>query len=260
MDRTSLHITAENVASTLGKTVNRRSLVKSIASIGGAALLVPAIGLLSPAAARSTDSLIVNTAGARLRSGAGTGYSVVASLAKGTEVRYLADGGNANGYRWYKVRVLATGKEGFVSASLLSAPDAGPVGDPVIVGSAHTTAAVNLRSGPSTGNSVLRVVPKGAVVQASNTARSGFRYVIHNGLAGWIADQYLAWSPAGNPTGETFRATANLNLRAEPNTGARVKLVIPSGATVKALAGVANGWREVSYNGTSGWVATSYLN
>ena len=148
MDRTSLHTVAENVAGTLDKTVNRRSLVKSIASIGGAALLVPAIGLLSPAAARSTDSLIVNTAGARLRSGAGTGYSVVASLAKGTEVRYLADGGNANGYRWYKVRVLATGKEGFISASLLSAPDAGPAGDPVIVGSATTTSAVNLRSGP----------------------------------------------------------------------------------------------------------------
>jgi uncharacterized protein YgiM (DUF1202 family) len=260
MDHTSHRTPAESVASTLDKTVSRRSLVKSFAGIGGAALLVPAIGFLAPAAARSTDTLIVNTAGARLRSGAGTGYSVIVSLAKGTEVRYLANGGSANGYTWYKVKVLSTGTEGFVAASLLSAPDAGPTGDPVIVGSAYTTAAVNLRSGPSTGNSVLRVVPKGAVVQASNTARSGFRYVIHNGLAGWIADQYLTWSPAGNPTGETFTTTANLNLRAEPNTGARVKLVIPSGATVKALAGVANGWREVSYGGTSGWAATSYLN
>jgi len=157
------------IASTLGKSINRRSLVKSIAGIGGVAVLVPALGLLSPTAARSTDSLIVNTAGARLRSGAGTGYGVIVSLARGTEVRYLADGGNANGYRWYKVRVLATGKEGFVSASLLSAPDAGPSGDPVIVGSATTTAAVNLRSGPSTGNQVLRVVPKGAVVATRAT-------------------------------------------------------------------------------------------
>jgi len=257
MDRTPF---SHADTTTLDKTVTRRTLVKGIAGIGAAAVIVPTLGLVAPAAARSTDSLIVNTSGARLRSGPGTGYSVVASLAKGTEVRYLADGGGANGYRWYKVRVLATGKEGFVSASLLSAPDAGPGGDPVIVGSAKTTAAVNLRSGPSTGNSVLRVVPKGAVVQASNTYRDGFRYVIHNGLAGWIADQYLAWSPSGNPTGETFTTTARLNLRAEPNTGARVKLVIPSGATVKALTGTANGWREVSYNGTAGWAATAYLN
>ncbi|MDQ3655200.1 MAG: SH3 domain-containing protein [Chloroflexota bacterium] len=259
MDRTSFHTTADTVANTLGKTVNRRSLVKSIAGIGGAAVLVPTLGLLSPAAARSTDSLIVNTAGARLRSGPGTGYGVIASLAKGTEVRYLADGGTANGYRWYKVRVLATGKEGFMSASLLSAPDAGPGGDPVIVGSAKTTAAVNLRSGPSTGNQVLRVVPKGAVVKASNTYRNGFRYVIYEGLAGWVADQYLS-SDGSQPGEGTFTTTARLNLRAAPNTTAAVKLVIPSGATVKALAGRANGWREVSYKGASGWAATSYLN
>lgn len=248
------------LATTLHKTVTRRALVKSLAGIGGAAVLVPSLGLLTPSAARSTDSLIVTTAGARLRSGPGTGYGVIASLAKGTEVRYLTDGGSANGYRWYKVRVLATGHEGFIAASLLSAPDAGPAGDPVIVGSATTTAAVNLRSGPSTGHQVLRVVPKGAVVKASNTYRNGFRYVMHNGVAGWIADQYLSWSPSGNPTGETFTTTARLNLRAEPNTGARVKLVIPAGANVKALTGVANGWREVSYQGITGWAATSYLN
>ncbi len=261
MNHTSSRNQDNIVGGALGKAINRRSLVKSLAGIGVTAIaLTPALGLISPASARSTDSLIVNTAGTRLRSGPGTGYGIVASLARGTEVRYLADGGTADGYRWYKVRVLATGREGFVSASLLSQPDAGPVGDPVFVGSAKTTSAVNLRSGPSTGNQVLRVVPKGATVQASNTYRNGFRYVIHNGLAGWVADQYLAWSPAGNPTGETFTTTARLNLRAEPNSGARVKLVIPSGATVKALTGTANGWREVSYQGTSGWAATSYLN
>lgn len=257
MTRQSLPPMEDIAISPLGKPLNRRRLVRGIAGLGAGIALASTLGR---ATARSTDSLLVNTAGARLRSGPGTGYSTIASLAKGTEVRYLADGGNANGYRWYKVKVLATGKEGFVSASLLSAPDAGPGGDPVIVGSAWTVAAVNLRSGPSTGNSVLRVVPKGAKVQASNAYRGGFRYVIYNGLAGWVADQYLAWSPSGNPTGETFTTTARLNLRAEPNSGAKVKLVIPSGATVKALAGVANGWREVSYQGTTGWASTAYLN
>ena len=138
--------------------ISRRSLLKTAAGIGaGAVLAGPALGLLSPAAARSTDSLIVNTAGARLRSGPGTGYATLASLGKGTEVRYLADGGSANGYRWSKVRVLATGKEGFVAANLLSAPDGS--GAPVIIGIMYTSASVNLRSGPSSSNQVLRVVP-----------------------------------------------------------------------------------------------------
>lgn len=231
-------------------SLSRRSLVKSVAGFGvSAAVLTPALGLLSPAAARSTDSLIVNTAGARLRSGPGTGYSTRAYLAKGTEVRFLADGGSANGYRWYKVRVLATGKEGFVAATLLSAPDGGTGSDPIIIGSARTTTNVNLRSGPSTSNQVLRVVVAGATVRISNTVRTGFRYVVHNGLAGWIADQYLT---TGNPTGETFTTTAALNLRAEPSLSARVLLVMPEGATVQAGSRGSGQFRQVTYKGTTG--------
>jgi D-alanyl-D-alanine carboxypeptidase len=255
------HLMKDNViTNTLGKTVNRRSLVKAVAGISAAAALAPTLGLLSPAAARSTDSLIVNTAGARLRSGPGTGYQVLASLAKGIEVRFLADGGTANGYRWYKVRVLATGKEGFVAANLLSAPDGST--SPVIVGTAKTTANVNLRSGPSTSNSVLRVVPAGSTVQISNTVQNGFRYVIHNGLAGWIIAQYLGSNvPGEGPYDPNFATTtARLNLRAEPNPSAKVLLVMPSGAQVRVLEGGSGQFRKVSYNGTTGWAATAYLN
>jgi len=236
---------------------SRRSILKAAAAIGaGAALAGPALGTLSPAAARSTDSLIVNTAGARLRSGPGTGYAILASLAKGTEVRYLADGGTANGYRWSKVKVLSTGKEGYVAASLLSAPDGSSA--PVIIGTMYTSASVNLRSGPSTGHQVLRVVASGSAVQASDTASNGFRYVIHNGLAGWIAESYLAWRDA--PSEGTFTTTARLNLRAQPSTAATVLAIMPSGSVVTALSGTAPGWRQVSWKGTVGWASTNYLN
>lgn len=250
------HITP--VDSALQRPVNRRSFLKMIGA-GTAALAIGAASTPGRTSARSTDTLIVNTEGSRLRSGAGTGYTVLASLAKGTEVQYLAYGGSANGYEWYKVRVFSTGKEGFMASSLLSAPDAGPGSDPVIVGSATTTAYVNLRSGPSTSHQVLRVVPSGVSVQISTTVQGGFRYVIHDGLAGWISDQYLT-SGGSQPGGETFTTTAALNLRAEPSTSAKVLLVMPSGAVVKALSGTASGWRQVSYNGTAGWASTSYLN
>ena len=237
----------------------RRSLMKTVAGLGvAAAVLTPALTLVSPATARSTDSLIVNTAGARLRSGPGTGYRILASLAKGTEVRYLADGGSANGYRWSKVRVLATGQEGFMAASLLSAPDGGTNPDPVIIGTARTTSAVNLRSGPSTSNQVLRVVPSGATVQISGTVRNGYRYVIHNGLAGWIADQYL--SRSGYDQGGNFRTTTTaLNLRAEPITSAKILTIMPAGSRVQLLHTAANGFANVNYNGMQGWAHLDYL-
>ena len=184
MHRESVSNTEHIVSSTFDKPVNRRSLVKGIAGLGAGIALATTVGRV---AARSTDSLIVNTAGARLHSGPGTGYSVLASLAKGTEVRYLAYGGSANGYEWHKVMVLATGKQGFIAANLLS-------------------------------------------------------------------------MPGSQPGGETFTTTARRNLRAAPNTGAKVLLVMPSGAVVNALSGTANGWRHVSYKGTTGWAATSYLN
>lgn len=239
------------------RSMNRRSLLKMM-GVATAAVAFGGTGVLQGAGARSTDTLIVNSEGARLRSGAGTGYSVLASLSRGTEVQYLADGGSANGYQWYKVKVYATGREGFVASSLLSAPDGGVGQDPVVTGSATASTAVNLRSGPSTGHQILRVVPHGASVQTSNTVQNGFRYVVHNGLAGWMADQYLSW---GSQPGEgTFTTTAALNLRAEPSTSAKVLLVMPSGARVTALAGTAPGWRQVSYNGTTGWASTDYLN
>lgn len=177
-------------------------------------------------------------------------------------MRYLADGGSANGYRWYKVLVLATGKEGFVAATLLSAPDGGTGSDPVIIGTARTTATVNLRSGPSTSNQVLRVVPSGATVRISGTVRNGFRYVIHNGLAGWIADQYLKSDvPGDGPYDPNFATTtAALNLRAAPSLSARVLLVMPEGARVRRLEGGSGRFRKVSYNGTTGWAAYAYLN
>lgn len=243
--------------SAFGRPVNRRRFLKTIGA-GTVALAFGATTLSQQAFARSTDIRIVNAEGARLRSGPGTGYSILASLAKGTEVQYLAYGGSANGYEWHKVKVVATGREGFIASVLLSMPGSDTGSDPVITGSGTTTAYVNLRTGPSTGHQVLRVVPYGATVQTSATVQGGFRYVIHNGLAGWMSDQYIAW---GSQPGEgTFTTTANLNLRAEPSTSAKVLLVMPSGSTVTALSGTASGWRQVSYNGTTGWASTDYLN
>jgi uncharacterized protein YraI len=245
-----------STSTALGQPVNRRHLLKML---GVAALAVGGAGMVQQADARSTDSLIVNTEGARLRSGPGTSYRILTSLAKGTEVRYLADGGSANGYRWYKVRVLATGKEGYMASNLLSAPGSNTGTDPVIVGTAATTAYVNLRSGPSTSHQVLRVVASGAAVQISNTVQNGFRYVIHNGLAGWIADQYLSPGSGDDQSGNYRTTTTALNLRAEPSTSAKILAVMPAGARVQLLHTGVGSFGNVNYNGMQGWAHLDYL-
>ncbi len=123
------------------------------------------LAIAQPGSARSTDTLIVNTNGSRLRSGAGTRYGVVATLAKGTEVQYLANGGTVNGYTWYKVKVLKTGKQGYIASILVAAPGTTPppAGDPGFPANVTVTSGpLNVRRYPGLSYSVVATVAKGA--------------------------------------------------------------------------------------------------
>jgi len=191
------------------------------------------------------------SASTNFRSGPSTSYSIISVISKGAT--FTLNGRTQNGY----AAITYQNRSGWVLASLVVAAGTNP--DPVITGTAWTISAVNLRSGPSTSNQVLRVVPSGAKIGVSNTVRNGFRYVSHNGLAGWLFDAYISFSDGTNQP-ETFTTTAALNLRAEPSTSARILLVMPEDATVQAAKGTASGWRQVIYKGTTGWAATAYLN
>ncbi len=78
----------------------------------------------------------------------------------------------------------------------------GPIGRPPVdadgatpttVGEATTTDVVELRSGPGPAYAVLCTVPENEDLQASNTVREGYRYVVHHGVPGWMDDRALAW-------------------------------------------------------------------
>jgi len=228
-----------------------RGLATGVALVAGTAIL----GTASAHDGSAEDTLVVTTAALNLRTGPGTGYRIILVMPKGAQLTLQRRYQNGFDYASYK------GRLGWASRAYLVPATGGYPTDPVIIGSARTTSAVNLRSGPSTSNQVLRVVPSGATVQISGTVRSGFRYVTHNGLAGWIADQYLSTVPGDGPYDPNFATTtAALNLRAEPSRSARVLLVMPSGARVRLLEGGSGQFRQVSYNGTVGWAAYAYLN
>ena len=233
------------------RALTRRALLGKAAAAGAAALVAGATVKLGSASANHTSQRYTVSASANFRSGPSTGYAIISVISKGAT--FTLNGRTQNGY----ASITYQSRSGWVLASLVVAAGTSP--DPVIIGTARTTSAVNLRSGPSTSNQVLRVVPSGARIGVSNTVRNGFRYVTHNGLAGWMSDAYISFSDGTNQP-ETFTTTAALNLRAEPNTSARILLVMPEGATVQAAKGTAAGFRQVVYKGTTGWAATAYLN
>ncbi len=130
------------------------------------------------------------------------------------------------------------------------------------VGPFRTTAALNLRTQPSTSSPVILVIPYQAQVQATGPEQNGFVQVTYNGKTGWAHGDYLTVSggmedpPVLVGTGKT---TAALNLRSGAGSGYSVKRVIPSGATIELYDGVVNNYRQVSYAGTFGWAYADYI-
>ena len=243
---------SSNTLSRFPAIMDRRAATRSLIGAGLAIFAVAKAGTAAFAALGPNQAL--TTANLNMRTGPGTTYAIIRVVPSGSVVTV-----NPKGYAGY-VSVTYAGSTGYVLATYLS-DGSTPPADHVDTGIAKTTTAVNLRSGPGAGYQVLRVVPAGGRVSTTGTVQNGYRYVTFEGLAGWIANQYLTWNlGGGTPTGETFTTTARLNLRAKPSSSATVLLIMPSGATVKALSGTADGFRQVSYNGTVGWAATAYLN
>lgn len=143
--------------------ISRRRFMAQAAGVAAVAA-TGSLAIAQPGSARSTDTLIVNANGSRLRSGAGTRYSVVATLGRGTEVQYLSNGGTANGYTWYKVKVIKTGKTGFIASSLVSTPDTPPpAGDPGFPQNVTVTRGpLNVRKYPGLSYGVVATVSQGA--------------------------------------------------------------------------------------------------
>lgn len=236
---------AKNAVTPMDQPMSRRAAIRTFTTVGVA---LAALLAARRAAAERADQPYTVTVNAKIRSGPGQDHDIVSVVPKGAPLTI------STAERDAFQGVSYNGHEGWVYAPLIVA--ASSPGDPSVVGEATTAAAVNLRSGPGEEHTVLRVVASGAPLNVSNTVQNGFRYVVHRGLAGWVADRYIAWR-GGNRT--VMTTIANLNLRAEAGTSADVLRVIPPDATVTALDEASNGFRKVIFDGDLGWVAEDYL-
>jgi uncharacterized protein YraI len=244
----------------LGVTnLSRRAFMRRAAGAGVAALAVGALGGLSVKSARASAGSAKATVALNLRSGPSTSHKVLRVIPAGGVVSL--QGGTDSGFTY----VAYDGTYGWAYSQYLGPSEQqGPGGG--LGGNGRTTAAVNFREGPSTSSRVIAVLPAGTPIFVTDVGASGFWNVSYKGQMGWIYADYIQRDGAGPaPGGPVYdpnmaTTTAALNLRAEPSTSAKVILVMPSGAKVVLKSGTANGWRQVMYNGKTGWAATQYLN
>ena len=138
-----------------------------------------------------------------MRTGPGTGYSVITVVPVGTNVFIVEDNGQGWSYVDYN------GTQGWVSSSYLGgyAPAAAPaVSD---YGDYTVTTDVNLRAGPGTGYDVYIVVPGGSTVGVDSTA-NGWAHAYYANYEGYISTGYIA-GLSGSTGGSSYSGSTGKN-------------------------------------------------
>ena len=115
-----------------------------------------------------------------VRKGAGTKYGIITSVPKGTAFTVSKTSGS-----WYKIKVLKTGKVGWVSKKYATKKAYAKVITPV-----H---GLNVRTGPGTNYGVIDSMPKGAKNVQITEISGNWAHVKYNKLDGWSSLTYLAW-------------------------------------------------------------------
>lgn len=229
-------------------------------------ILAGALTLAATSSVFASNLAKITGSSVNLRSYNSTEARVVGSANTGDTVTILANANNG----WFKVNKSGVG-ESFVNAQFISIyqTDATCIEE-----------SVNVRSGPSTSDSVLGVAKKGQVFVT--TGKCGEWYQIKfNGNTGYIYRDYMqgsllkylanvqAAAPAkaqAVPVSQTSVANVytvveatSLNMRAEADGSSTVLKALPNGYFL-TVNGYKDGWIEVTDDSdTRGYVKAEYI-
>lgn len=204
------------------------------------------------------------TAALNMRTGAGTGNSIIMTMPKGAEVIVQS---TSNG--WSKI--VYNNTVGYASAQYLSAAGevSGSFGTGTISGS-----DVRMRSGAGTSYSIIGTYDKGTQMKITGAAGNWYA-VSYSGKTGYVSADYMtlsagatssgtskpAQTPAPTPGTGGFNGAiigTSVRMRSQPNTSSSILGYYSNGVTMKVLGSV-DGWYKVSYNGKTGYVSASYM-
>jgi uncharacterized protein YgiM (DUF1202 family) len=251
-------------------------VVKTSAGTGWMATINFAVAA-KPAGAFKVNDTVRTTGTLSLRSGAGTGFGIIASMAAGTSLRITYAYNRANGYEWYKV----TGPygSGWAAGEFLQKekpPGAFATGARVVV----NTDTLTLRASAGTNKAVLATMPRGTALRITYAynAANGYEWYKVTGAYGdgWVAGAFLRTATSSSGPGEpggtleikvdytVYTNDTQVNMRSQPSTSGTVLHRVAKGAKFQVIEGPrsANGytwWRVRNSQYGSGWIVANYL-
>ena len=209
---------------------------------------------LSDATDSNASEIRVTTTRVNFRTGAGTNYSSMGVLDKGTKVTYLSESGN-----WTKVQYNS--KTGYICSDYLEEEQSTSTPTSTMY---VTPSGLNVRKGPGTNYSRVTTLSKGTAVTVHST-NNGWSKITANGINGYVSSQYLSStnpssSNESTSTTSTMYVTpgSGLNVRKGPGTNYSRVTKLSKGTEV-TVHSTSNGWSKITANGINGYVSSQYL-
>jgi len=215
------------------------------------------LGLMPPAQAAGGYALVSNTTRLNIRSGPGTQYAIIGSVAGGEWVRVDSTSGS-----WVQGRVMPNGTSGWFSSSFLkmATPGGGGVGSIAVVNNPNPSSYLNLRSAPSYSASVLAIFYNGATATILGET-GGWYYVEISGMTGYFRSEFLLLSGGMGSIGTATIYSKNggsVNLRNAPSYTSSVIGQGAPGTTVTVYLKGKTFW-YIGLAGTYGFMDASFL-
>lgn len=130
-----------------------------------------------------------------------------------------------------------------------------------------TTSVLNIRSGPSTSDSIIDKAYKGQNIEILGASNGWYKVKLPNGKIGWASGQYISKGSSSTSNnvsvqGKKGKITASprLNIRSGEGTNHSVVGKANNGQIVELLEKSSNGWYKIKLsNGIVGWGSSSYI-
>ncbi len=189
-----------------------------------------------------------------VRSSASITSSVVGSLAHGTVVKITGTYGD-----WYKIEF--NGGTGYVKNDFITKGGTIGSGNGTIV-LQDPSSSLNVRSGPSTGYSVVGSLSHGSIVKILESKDNWYK-ISCNGITGYVRGDYVAQSGAGGKGDGCGTITlqdpsSSLNVRSGASLSSGVVGSLSHGSIIQ-IVGTDGEWYKISFNGGIGYVRGDYV-
>lgn len=210
---------------------------------------------------QSNSSVYYASENLNVRTGAGTKYSIIKTVAKGTKLEKISQ---SNG--WAKVK-LDNNKIGYCSAAYLQEAK---VQSNVTSNNQSTTKTyyvntdlLNVRTGPGTSYGLYKKVYKGESIKVVERRSDGWSKVDIGGKYYYVSSQYLSETkPSSSSVSATKTMYVNydyLNVRTGPSVSYKLYKTISEGTEVKVVEKRSDGWSKINMDGKDYYVSSQYL-